>query len=473
MDLDRTPPPVPGFVLGDLLGRGSGGEVWRAAPAAGGAPVAVKVVRAGPGADRELAALRAVVHPHVVRLRQHVVLDDGRLALVLDLVEGTTLAAVVAQRGHLTAGEVVTVVAPLAGALADLHAMGVQHGDLAPGNVLLDRSGRPVLADLGTPRVTGEPRDEVFGTAGYVDPVVLAGGRASPASDVYGLGALAWLALAGAPPEAAPLREPLATLVPGAPVELVAAIEAAVAPDPARRPGPAVLATSLLEACEPAPVWGVGAGPHAGGLTHRIRALAAAGPQQPTGRRHRAGRDGRLRFAVAGALATTLVLALTAWWLPTGARPGAARRPAVAPSASAAPTATAPRSPVADLVQAAAGLTARRAGLLADPSRSPQDVTARGSPAASDVAAAQRSLRDQAVVYRGLRLLPRQVRVLSATPQRAVVELVTATTAYAVVDARGAVVARVAADGGHLARLVLVSTPDGWRVWQVLAAVPP
>ena len=237
------PPAVPGYLIGARLGVGSSGSVWRATAAAGGPQVAVKVLRTGPHADRELAVLRAVAHPHVVRLHHSVVLDDGRMALVLDLVDGGTLGSVVAQRGHLSPGQVVSVVAPLAQALAALHADGVQHGDLAPGNVLFDRSGSPVLTDLGTTRLTGEPRDEVFGTAGYVDPVVLAGGPPGPASDVYSLGALAWLALTGAPPETAALRVPLADLAPAAGAALIEAVESAVDPDPARRPEPAALAS--------------------------------------------------------------------------------------------------------------------------------------------------------------------------------------------------------------------------------------
>jgi serine/threonine protein kinase len=189
-------PNVPGYELVGVLGAGAGGRVWRARPGATpvGVPahdVALKIVRGGDRAERELAVLRGVRHEHVVRLRDSVPLPDGSLALVLDLVDGGTLAQLVAARGHLRPGEVVTVVAPLAATLAELHAAGIQHGDIAPGNVLFDASGRPMLGDLGTVRITGEAREEQFGTPGYVDPVVVAGGLAGPASDVYGLAALA------------------------------------------------------------------------------------------------------------------------------------------------------------------------------------------------------------------------------------------------------------------------------------------
>jgi len=126
----------------------------------------VKVVPAGPRADRELALLRSVRHPFVVPLLDAVVLDDGSVALVLALVDGGSLRSLVGARGHLTAGEVVTVLSPLARAIGDLHGLGIEHGDVAPGNVLIERCGRPLLADLETVPVTVSERDEVFGTAG-------------------------------------------------------------------------------------------------------------------------------------------------------------------------------------------------------------------------------------------------------------------------------------------------------------------
>ena len=469
-------PIVPGYLIGARLGVGSSGSVWRATPAGGGPQVAVKVLRTGPDADRELAVLRAVAHPHVVRLHHSVVLDDGRVALVLDLVDGGTLGSVMAQRGQLSSGEVVTVMAPLAQALADLHADGVQHGDLAPGNVLFDRSGRPVLTDLGTTRLTGEPRDEVFGTAGYVDPVVLAGAAPGPASDVYGLGALAWLALTGAPPETAALRVPLVDLAPAAGAALIEAVEAAVDPDPARRPDPAALASALRAACEPVAVWLPGAGPESGGLTHRIRQEAAAEPGEPlTARRHRVARSTRRRLAAGLGLAGVAGLVAIGWWVwpdggaataATGIRPP---RPAVASrSPGAAP---APAVPDRETIQAVvADLSGRRARLFADPRRPANEVAVPGSPADVEDEAALRDLRQRGLAYRGLRLRPGAVRVVDAGPRRVVVDLATAASAYDVVNRAGEVVAHALADPGQRVRLVLALTAGGWRVQAVLTA---
>ena len=472
------PPAVPGFLVGARLGVGSTGSVWRAMAVTGGPEVAIKVVRASPDAEREVAVLRAVSHPHVVRLHQAVVLDDGRLALVLDLVDGPTLAAVVAQRGHLSPGEVVTLIVHLAQAVADLHADGVQHGDVAPGNVLLDRTGRPVLTDLGTPRITGEPRDEGFGTAGYVDPMVLVGGRADEMSDVYGLGALAWLALVGAPPESVALRVPLANLAPSAPPGLVEVIEAAVDPDPARRPGPAALASALHQACEPAPVWMSGSGPEVGGLTHRIRVLAAGAVVEPVpGRRHRARRLRPRGLVVAGVGMLVVALACLGWvWFgparpaaPTMSQPVAAPAALVPGRSAASPSkVSAPLAPgLAEVQRVVAELATRRAGLFADPALTVTSVAVRGSPAAVADEQAVRVLRQQGVTYRALVLRTSQVRLIQAAPRRVVVDVVTTATAYDVVDRGGSRVRRAGATTGQPARLVLALTPAGWRVQAV------
>ena len=244
---------VPGYRLGERLGAGSHAQVWRAHRVADGRPVALKLVplpAEGEDADqavREFAVLQRLRVDGLVRCHDAVLLPErGALALVLDLVEGGSLASVVAARGHLSVGEAVTVVAPVARALAGLHAAGVVHADLAPDNVLLERRGRPVVGDLGVARLRGEARGAVFGTSGFIAPEVEFGTMPTSASDVYAVGALAWWCVAGAAPAAAPLRQPLEDLVPGLPSAWVHAVEACLAPDPsvsAQRSGgsPAVL----------------------------------------------------------------------------------------------------------------------------------------------------------------------------------------------------------------------------------------
>ncbi len=115
-------------------------------------------------------------------------LPDGRVAVVMPHLLGGAVDALVRHRGHLSPGEVVTVLAPVASALGRLHDLGVVHGDVSPGNVLLDLDGRPVLGDLGLGHVVGDVSPGVWGTDGYVAPEVLLGADPTPASDVYALG---------------------------------------------------------------------------------------------------------------------------------------------------------------------------------------------------------------------------------------------------------------------------------------------
>jgi serine/threonine protein kinase len=194
---DVEPPLVPGYTLEALLGRGGSGEVWRAVPRRGGDPVAIKVLIAGDPERqaREAALLGELDHPHLVRLIEvvHQPRRGGvaRVALVLELLPGGSLAALLARRGRLRPGEAVTTIAPVAAALAHAHENGVVHGDLSPGNIVFTAEGRPVLTDLGVARVLGEAATGEV-TPAYVDPTVARGGAPGPASDVFGVAAAAF-----------------------------------------------------------------------------------------------------------------------------------------------------------------------------------------------------------------------------------------------------------------------------------------
>ncbi|CCH88964.1 Serine/threonine protein kinase [Modestobacter italicus] len=332
MPADPGPPAapvVPGYVLEELLGRGGSGQVWRARPRAGGPPVAVKVLVRGDAArqEREAALLGELDHPHLVRLhevvRREVRGGPAEVTLVLDLLAGGSLAALLARRGRLRPGEVVTALAPVAAALAHAHDRGVVHGDLSPGNVIFTAEGRPVVTDLGTARLVGDRvRAEV--TPAYVDPVVARGGAPGPASDVFGVAAAAFHALTGiAPWNAADPRgtlgvaadgelPDLALLAPEAPEELVRVVRRGLSPEPHRRGSAAAFALDLRHACAPEPVrlpvtgvpdtelGATGAGRRTE-LTHQVpgRVRAAHAAPVPDGRlaRVRAGLAGRLGSA--------------------------------------------------------------------------------------------------------------------------------------------------------------------------------
>jgi tetratricopeptide (TPR) repeat protein len=224
----RLPTRIGDYALGELLGRGGMGTVFRAVHVPTGAPRAVKVLN--PGAPptavarlrREVEALRAAGdHPHLVRLH-----DAGEHAgspwVAMDLLEGGDLARRIQVGGALPPGDAARLGAELARGLAHAHARGVLHRDLKPSNVLFDREGLPRLADFGLALVAGEERltrtGALLGTPAYMAPEQLRGEQGDARTDVYGLGALLYEALTGQVPFAGETGELFTRILVEAPV---------------------------------------------------------------------------------------------------------------------------------------------------------------------------------------------------------------------------------------------------------------
>jgi len=230
-----------GLELAGPLGPGSEGARWAARDAAGlrwaltivDAPTPGEVTRL----RRRVARLSAVGHPHLAAVGPVAELADGSLAVLAEEIPGTDLESVCAGRGQWSAGEVVTVVVPLAEALAALHDAGLCHGDVAAANVVLRPDGRPVLVDLVLADGPGE-----HGTPGMAAPERTTG--ATTGCDVYALARLGLrlLAVAGTP-EASADRD-----------ALMDCLAAAVDADPARRPGAGELARQVYAVCPPVAV---------------------------------------------------------------------------------------------------------------------------------------------------------------------------------------------------------------------------
>ena len=261
-------PAVPGHDVVRRLGGGGGGEVWLLREHGTGRLVAGKVVRAagprgtarGPStARRELRALRAAAHPHV--LTCHAAVPSGgegtSAVLVSEYAAGGSLARLLAVRGHLGVGETVTAIGPIAQALAALHEQGIAHLDVSPGNILFTAQGKPLLADLGAAQLVGDPTAAPSGTPGFEDPSGPPEEQDTalrPAADVFGLGAVAWFCLAGAVPGRTAERPPLTLLRETVPPELATAIDAALADRPAERPTAAEFARAVFRSARPEPV---------------------------------------------------------------------------------------------------------------------------------------------------------------------------------------------------------------------------
>lgn len=262
-------PEVPGYDVGRCLGRGGGATVWLVTEQSTGREYALKCLyasdSAGRGAGeeeirREVRILSALDHEHLVMAYDVVRLDGpgaAGIGLIMDYAPGGSLGQLVAGRGSLRPGETVTVLTPVAQALAHLHGRGFTHCDVAPGNVLFTAHGKPLLADLGVARMVADATAVPdAGTEGFRDPAPVDAVRAGlqPERDVYSLAALGWYCLTGRAPEPGPQRPPLPLLVPGVPPELAAALESGLQEDRRLRPTAAELASAVHRSTGAEPV---------------------------------------------------------------------------------------------------------------------------------------------------------------------------------------------------------------------------
>ena len=242
------------YTLIERLGMGAQSEVWRVSDETAEVDLALKILapalarspKAWAALEREYAASALLRHPGILRVLPPERLD-GCVVLPMELADGGTLVRLRAQ-GYL---QIVPVLLEVANALGYAHARGVVHRDLKPGNVLFDSSGRAKLADFGVAAVLpGSGADQAVtrawgGSPFTASPGQLRGEPASPADDVYGLGAMAYELLAGRPPyfphfDAEQVQSgPVPQLVPArqAPVQLIELVMRMLANAVDERPG--------------------------------------------------------------------------------------------------------------------------------------------------------------------------------------------------------------------------------------------
>ncbi|MFH8984101.1 serine/threonine-protein kinase [Streptomyces varsoviensis] len=202
------------YRLGDLLGRGGMGEVWRASDEVLGRQVAVKLLLGNDG--DESAAMRFRMEAQTAaRLNHHQVVGvydfgawDGRFYLVMELVQGPSLAQELssAAGGALAPARVADIAAQAAAGLAAAHRQGVVHRDVKPGNLMTDADGTLKIGDFGIARFVDETSagltsaGQIVGTSTYLAPERALGRAAGPGSDVYALGCVLYQLLVGQPP---------------------------------------------------------------------------------------------------------------------------------------------------------------------------------------------------------------------------------------------------------------------------------
>jgi serine/threonine-protein kinase len=204
----------PGVTLGgryrldERIAGGGMGDVWRGTDEVLGRTVAVKILLPAlldePGfAERfrgEARTMATINHPGVVDVYDYG--SDQQLAfLVMEYVEGDALSRTLSRVGRLTPARTMALVAQAADALHAAHANGIVHRDVKPGNLLVRPNGTLVLTDFGIARsaLVGQltVAGSVLGTASYISPEQASGGVATPASDVYALGVVAYQCLSG------------------------------------------------------------------------------------------------------------------------------------------------------------------------------------------------------------------------------------------------------------------------------------
>ena len=323
---DQMPDRLGPYRLLDRIGEGGMGVVYLARDRQH-RTVAVKVLRAGasdPNAlrrlAREVATMRRVRSPFVAEVIDEDLAGDLPY-IVTRYVPGHTLDQVVSAQGPLRGPVLAGLARGLADALAAVHAAGVVHRDLKPGNVMMV-GGSPVVIDFGIAQGPDASRLTMtgmfMGTPGYLAPEVIEGQPSSEASDVHAWGATVAFAATGRPPFGSGGYEAIFYRIlngqpdlEGAPPTLLPLLAAAMAREPSHRP-PAVQLGALASVLDPRSlVPGPAAGQRPAASAGATQAAASAAGQPLAG-----AADG---FAGAAAAAAGLAAGLG---LPATAAPG-------------------------------------------------------------------------------------------------------------------------------------------------------
>jgi eukaryotic-like serine/threonine-protein kinase len=256
------------------LGRGGMGVVYLAREVRLDRPVAIKLLPPSKASDprlrerflREARTAAKLSHPNIIPI--HAVEEIGEFVFfAMSYVEGETLTERVRRRGPLAPSDGSRLLRDVAWALAYAHTQGVIHRDVKPDNILLENTGRVLVADFGIAGVVADAAGlntgEVVGTPEFMSPEQALGETVDARSDLYSLGVVGYFALSGTLPfEAEEATEvlakqvtepapPLASVAPLVPRRMAQAIDRCLAKEPGERlEGPAVLAEQLSHALE-------------------------------------------------------------------------------------------------------------------------------------------------------------------------------------------------------------------------------
>lgn len=312
------------YRLEEVVGRGGMSTVYRATDLVLGRTVAVKLLLDALAAEdpvhvarfeREARAAAALANPAVVTVYDTGV-DGATRFIVMELVEGKSVATMLRERGALGVDESVAVAQAVAGALASAHAAGILHRDIKPANVMVSPGGAVKVLDFGIARAISEATvthaRALIGTVAYMAPERASGASGDERSDLYSLGCLLYAMLTGSPPfrgelPAAVLHQHLSAmpvrvgeLAAGVAPALDALVAQLLAKDPAHRPQSAAEVRERLTALR-----GGATAATAPLATAATAPLAAAAPEAA---RRAVPRAGRVTAAPAELAAVTRVM---------------------------------------------------------------------------------------------------------------------------------------------------------------------
>ncbi|GAA2847071.1 hypothetical protein Acy02nite_03790 [Actinoplanes cyaneus] len=243
------------YRLEDRLGAGGMGEVWRAFDEALNRVVAVKTMLPAAAQDpgfvqrftAEAHAMAQVNHPNVAAIHD-VGQDGGHTYLVMEFIDGESLAQRLARDGRLSPAETKRIVVAAAEGLQAVHDQGILHRDVKPANIMLRADGGVLITDFGIARHLSSPgvtaTGAVLGTPSYLAPEQVLGEPADRRSDVYSLGLVAYECLAGEKPFVGDnpyavalqrIQQEPKTLGADVPPAVLALVERALQTDPEKR----------------------------------------------------------------------------------------------------------------------------------------------------------------------------------------------------------------------------------------------
>jgi serine/threonine-protein kinase len=277
------------YQIGELLGQGGMGEVYRATHRLLARPAAIKLIRpeviASSSETSELAIKRfqreadvaaRLRSPHTVELYDFGVTDDDRLYFVMELLDGMTLETLVRTTGPVPAARAVHILCQVCDSLDEAHAYGLVHRDIKPANLHIGRVGLREdfikVLDFGLVKAVDRPDDGQSmatqanltpGTPAYMSPELLSGAAIDGRADIYALGCVAYFLMSGSLVfEADSVMQMLVKHLSAAPIPLSQRTELPIAPaleqivmaclakDPADRPQSAEALSRLLAAVQ-------------------------------------------------------------------------------------------------------------------------------------------------------------------------------------------------------------------------------